>query len=147
MENSQLYIDENVSGVSSSSSSVKDHIIGLLLKKEYILHAFELSKTQQVNLPYEIKRRLENSILPRRSGDIQVIMASNFFDGEKTGTTHGIWNPYDAHIPLLWYGWKVNPGKLYREVHMADIAPTLAALLNIQMPSGCLGKVIEEVLK
>jgi hypothetical protein len=30
---------------------------------------------------------------------------------------------------------------------MTDIAPTLAALLNIQMPNGCVGKVIEEVLK
>jgi hypothetical protein len=30
---------------------------------------------------------------------------------------------------------------------MTDIAPTLAALLKIQMPNGCVGKVIDEVLK
>jgi hypothetical protein len=30
---------------------------------------------------------------------------------------------------------------------MTDIAPTIAALLNIQMPSGSVGKVIEEVIK
>jgi hypothetical protein len=30
---------------------------------------------------------------------------------------------------------------------MTDIAATIAALLNIQMPSGCIGKVINEVLK
>jgi hypothetical protein len=29
---------------------------------------------------------------------------------------------------------------------MTDITPTLAALLHIQMPNGCVGKVIEEVL-
>jgi len=28
---------------------------------------------------------------------------------------------------------------------MTDIAATLAALLHVQMPSGCVGKVIEEV--
>jgi hypothetical protein len=30
---------------------------------------------------------------------------------------------------------------------MTDIAPTLAALLRIQMPSGNIGKVITEVIK
>jgi hypothetical protein len=30
---------------------------------------------------------------------------------------------------------------------MTDIAPTVSALLHIQMPSGCVGKVIEEVMK
>jgi hypothetical protein len=30
---------------------------------------------------------------------------------------------------------------------MTDIAATLAALLKIQMPSGCVGKVIEDVMK
>ena len=43
---------------------------------------------------------------------------------------------YDAHIPLLWYGWGIRQGKLNREVTMTDIAPTVAALLHIQMPSG-----------
>jgi hypothetical protein len=30
---------------------------------------------------------------------------------------------------------------------MTDIAPTIAALLHIQMPSGSVGKVIEEAFK
>jgi hypothetical protein len=58
-----------------------------------------------------------------------------------TGTTHGLWNPYDAHIPLLWYGWGIKKGKTNRETYMTDIAPTIAALLHIQMPGGCIGKV------
>jgi arylsulfatase A-like enzyme len=65
----------------------------------------------------------------------------------QTGTTHGLWNPYDAHIPLLWYGWGIKQGKTNRETYMTDIAPTLAALLHIQMPSGCVGKPIEEVIR
>ena len=64
-----------------------------------------------------------------------------------TGTTHGLWNPYDAHIPLLWYGWGIKQGKTNREIYMTDIAPTLAALLRIQMPGGSIGTVITEVLK
>jgi phosphopentomutase len=58
-----------------------------------------------------------------------------------------LWNPYDAHIPLLFYGWNIKPGKTNRETYMTDISPTLAALLHIQMPSGSVGKVLGEVVK
>jgi hypothetical protein len=30
---------------------------------------------------------------------------------------------------------------------MTDIAPTISAMLHIQMPNGCIGKPIEEVLR
>ena len=66
---------------------------------------------------------------------------------ERGGTTHGLWNPYDAHIPLLWYGWSVKPGTTYRDIYMTDIAATLAALLKIQMPNGSVGKVITELFR
>ena len=89
---------------------------------------------------------LVNGYYPRRSGDIQVILLPQVIDGFLT-TTHGLWNPYDAHIPLIWYGWGIKQGKTNREIQMTDIAPTLAALLHIQMPNGSVGHVIEEVMK
>jgi hypothetical protein len=77
-----------------------------------------------------------------------VILKPGFIDAfSNTGSTHGLWNPYDAHIPLLWYGWGIKHGKSNREVYMTDIAPTIAAMLHIQMPGGSVGQVIEEVLK
>jgi hypothetical protein len=48
---------------------------------------------------------------------------------------------------LLWFGWGIKKGKTNRETYMTDIAATLAAMLHIQMPSGNIGKVIEEVIK
>jgi hypothetical protein len=41
----------------------------------------------------------------------------------------------------------INKGRLTKNTSMSDIAPTLAALLNIQMPSGNVGVVIPEVIK
>ena len=89
----------------------------------------------------------QNGYFPQRSGDIQFVLKPGYVDGNGKGTTHGLWNPYDAHIPLLWYGWGIKQGKTNRETYMTDIAPTVSALLHIQMPSGCVGKVIEEVMK
>jgi phosphopentomutase len=88
-----------------------------------------------------------NGYFSKRCGDIQLILEPGWIDGGNTGTTHGLWNPYDAHIPLLWYGWGIKKGASNREVYMTDIAPTVAALLHIQMPNGCVGKVIQEVMK
>ena len=62
------------------------------------------------------------------------------------GTTHGEWNPYDAHIPLLFYGWKVEHGATSREVHITDIAPTVCQKLHIQQPNACVGEPITEII-
>ena len=91
---------------------------------------------------------INNGYYPRRNGDIQLIFLPQYIEGySNTGTTHGQWNPYDSHIPLLWYGWGIKKGKTNKETYMTDIAPTIAALLRIQMPGGSIGKVIEDVMK
>ena len=89
-----------------------------------------------------------NGYYARRSGPIQLILNAGWFEAnKKTGTTHGTWNPYDTHIPLLFMGWGIHPGHTNQQVYMTDIAPTLAALLHIQMPNGCVGKPILDVLR
>ncbi len=122
-------------------------IIDHFSKVEGIARVFEVDELMETPLNSTLKERLANGYYPSRSGDIQLIFKPGYMDGKNTGTTHGLWNPYDSHIPLLWYGWGVKKGSSHKEVYMTDIAPTLAALLKIQMPNGCVGKVIEEVLK
>ena len=89
---------------------------------------------------------ITNGYNATRSGDIQIILKPGYYEGGNTGTTHGLWNPYDAHIPLLFYGWGIKHGSTNRETYMTDIASTITALLHVQMPSGNVGHVIEEVL-
>lgn len=98
--------------------------------------------------PAEIKQRVLNGYNPARSGSIAIILQPGLYGGEPngTGTTHGTWNPYDAHIPLVWMGWGITHGSTFRETHMTDIAATLAALLHIQVPNGCIGHAITEVM-
>ena len=122
-------------------------IIEHFSKVEGIARVFEVDELMETPLNHTIKERIANGYYPSRSGDIQLIFKPGYMDGKSTGTTHGLWNPYDSHIPLVWYGWGIKKGSSHKEVYMTDIAPTLAALLKIQMPNGCVGKVIDEVLK
>ena len=67
--------------------------------------------------------------------------------GSPKGADHGLVYPDDTHIPLLFIGWKIRSGKTDRRINMTDIAPTLAALLDLQMPSGCIGQPIREITR
>lgn len=131
---------------------VTDFIIKKLITAPEVEFAFPFRKMNDYMMPERVLSASRNGYNPTRSGDIQITPRPNYFDAKNTalthkGTTHGAWNPYDAHIPLLFYGWNVKPGALYRETYMTDIAATLAAMLHIQMPNGCIGHVISEVFK
>lgn len=146
VENSQIYFNDNDELIKANGKEIiKGIVVSLLGKKSFISQAFDIEKVSATTLPAVIVEMVKNSYYPKRSGDVMFIPNPGFLDGGKTGTTHGLWNPYDAHIPLVWYGWNIKSGRTHREVHMTDIAPTLAALLDIQMPNGCVGNVIEEV--
>jgi predicted AlkP superfamily pyrophosphatase or phosphodiesterase len=121
--------------------------ISFMKKQPGVARVFELEALPSTILPTKIKEMVTNGYMPTRSGDIQFILFPQVIDGGPAGTTHGLWNPYDAHIPLVWYGWNIKPGKSNAEVYMTDIAPTIAAMLQIQMPNGCVGKPIESVLR
>ena len=59
------------------------------------------------------------------------------------GTTHGVWNPYDSHIPLLFYGWGVSAGRSAAQVSVTDIATTVCSILHIQQPNASIGRVLD----
>lgn len=127
------------------NEKIIQYVIQHIATKPYIARVFDVSKLSVTTLPEKLKNSFANGYYPPRSGVIQFILKPGYIDGGKTGTTHGLWNPYDAHIPLLWYGWNIKSGESNEEVYMTDIAPTLSALLHIQMPSGCVGKPIKAV--
>lgn len=146
-ENYQLYIDDNaVAAAGAELPKVREACLKYLNGLPEVLVAFEREKVAQVNLPSLVREMFINGFNEKRSGDIQVVLKPGMFYGAAKGTTHGTFAPYDAHIPLVWMGWGIRHGQVHREVYMTDIAVTLAALLNIQMPNGAVGKVIPEVL-
>lgn len=129
-------------------AAIKKYTVEFLQQQPGISYAVDVAELGNSPVPEPIKKMIANGYNFKRSGAVQIVLVAGWFEGySKTGTTHGTWNPYDTHIPLLFYGWNIKPGKTNRETHMTDIAATLAGLLHIQMPNGCVGHVIEEVGK
>lgn len=148
MYNYQAYLNHpKIDSAKLDDEPIKKWIIQYVKKNEAVANAFATSDIMTTPINKTLREMLANGFNPRRSGDVQIILKPGFIEGGATGTTHGLWYPYDAHIPLLFYGWGIKKGKASRETYMTDIAPTIASLLHIQMPSGSVGKVIEEVIK
>ncbi len=148
-DNYQLALNHPaLDSVKVDKEEVIEWIVDQLSKDSAIATVFPLEELNEVPLPAFVRNMLNNGYYKPRSGDIQFLLKPNFIDAwSNTGTTHGLWNPYDSHIPLIWYGWGIKKGRTFQEIRMTDIAPTLAALLRIQAPNGNIGKVISEVLK
>ena len=128
--------------------SIKKTSLEYIRQQPGINYAIDMTNIDQSVVPEPVKSMVINGYYSRRSGVIQLILNPGWFEAHgKTGTTHGTWNPYDTHIPLLFMGWGIQQGHSDAPVYMTDIAPTVAALLHIQMPNGCVGKPIAEVIK
>jgi predicted AlkP superfamily pyrophosphatase or phosphodiesterase len=128
--------------------AIKNTVVSYLQQQPMIAFAVDLAKIGVAPLPEPIKTMIVNGYNFKRSGPIEIVLNAGSFEGySKTGTTHGTWNPYDTHIPLVFMGWGIHHGNSNTNYSMTDIAPTVAAMLHIQMPNGCIGKPIVELIK
>jgi predicted AlkP superfamily pyrophosphatase or phosphodiesterase len=131
-----------------SEDALKFDCIAWLRQQPEVAFAVDMQQAQTANIPEALRSRIINGYNAERSGVIQIILKPGYFAGASpTGTTHGTWNPYDAHIPLVFMGWGIQHGAITRPTNMTDISATIAALLHIQAPSGSIGQPISEVLK
>lgn len=146
--NNQVYLDDKVIADNKlDTEQVKQALLDILNKDKSVLFAVDMKKAGSSSVPEPLKTRIVNGYNWQRSGDIQVIYHDSWLPAySKLGTTHGAWNSYDSHIPLIFMGWGIKNGESNREYNMTDIAPTLSALLHIQFPSGNIGNPIVEVL-
>lgn len=146
--NNQVYLDDKLMSENNlDAEKVKQYLIDILNKDQSVLFAVDMKKAGSSSIPEPIKTRIANGYNWQRSGDIQVIYHDNWLPTyAKLGTTHGAWNSYDSHIPLIFMGWGIKNGESNKDYNMTDIAPTISALLHIQFPSGNIGNPIVEVI-
>jgi len=87
---------------------------------------------------------VRNGFFPSRGEDIVVIQEPNWLFGA-SGTSHSTPFGYDTHVPVIFMGPGIKPGKYYQSIAVNDIAPTLATMLSVEIPSGAAGRVLAEM--
>jgi predicted AlkP superfamily pyrophosphatase or phosphodiesterase len=147
MNNQVIFDMDAIQTAKADYNQIKQVCVDYLIKQEGILNAVDIKNMNNSSIPADLKMKITNGYNARRSGDIYYILNPGWYPSTSPGTGHGAWNPYDSHIPAVFMGWGVKPGKTNKEYYMTDIAPTISALLHIQQPSGSIGKVITELMR
>jgi arylsulfatase A-like enzyme len=97
-----------------------------------------------------IGQLIRNSDYPARSGDVYYLAKEwTILTTSKSGAAHPEPWPYDTHVPLVFAGWGIQGARISAPVHIADMAPTLTALLGVKVPAKETvdGKSLEPLLK
>lgn len=140
----RIYLNRDaIARQSQRVDAVKQALIRELERRDDILYAVDYDRTLTTSVPQPIRERIVNGYNKKRSGDIFYVPRADWENvsskPDYPGTTHGQWNPYDAHIPFVVYGWHVGHGETAEPTAIVDIAPTICELLHIQMPNSCVG--------
>jgi bisphosphoglycerate-independent phosphoglycerate mutase (AlkP superfamily) len=112
-------------------------------------HVFRVyTRTQLLNGAIsndQVDVRMRNGFNAARSGNVIVMLDPYWITG-RSGTTHGAPFNYDTHVPVLFLGAQIRAGRYNGNVMVNDIAPTLATILDVETPSGSVGRVLDEML-
>jgi predicted AlkP superfamily pyrophosphatase or phosphodiesterase len=93
-----------------------------------------------------VTQRVANGFHLRRGPDVEAILDAYWIVGTGKGASHGSPYGYDTHVPVIFMGWGIRPGLYHASIAVNDIAPTLATMLEIETPSGSVGRVLTEIL-
>lgn len=126
-----------VERVAAAAARSEDHIA-----RVYTWHDLENGAVQRD----DIGRAFSLGFYAARSGNL-FILPEPYYLFEATGAAHGTPYDYDSHVPVLFWGAGIKPGQYSRSVAINDIAPTLAAILQVEQPSGSTGHILSEVFE
>ncbi len=134
-----------------NKAAIEQAVAEEVMKFKGIAYAISSSALRTANLPdTPLIRSILKNFHPKRSGDIYLVFEPNVFindfDGLIVASTHGSLWSYDSFVPVIFAGAGLPSKKVSRTVTPYDIAPTLAAYLNIKPPSGAIGTPLVEVL-
>jgi predicted AlkP superfamily pyrophosphatase or phosphodiesterase len=111
-------------------------------------HVFRVYTREQLlrGCPMEdsVGRRVMHGFSMRRGADVYVLPEPYYLAGAAR-TTHGTPFGYDTHVPVIFMGPGIKAGRFHECIAVNDVAPTLATLLGIEIPSGSEGRILSEI--
>ena len=143
----RIYFDrKSIAEAGLELAKVKAKAKQLLEKKENITYVVDYDNMATQPIAQPIRERIINGYNRERGGDLLIITNPGWVNCPSSpdykGTNHGLWNPDDSHIPLIFMGWGITPGATSHPTSMTDIAPSVCSMLHIQMPNACVGNPV-----
>lgn len=136
---------EQIRSAGASPEAVRDSLLRWLPEYEGIgpvVPPDELTDSLPTTaLPDTLRQLLRRTFPPRRAGDLLLYPKPFWIFGTDVPTTHGTPYDYDRFVPLVFFGGSIPAGSSPELVSPEDIAPTLARLAGIFLPTAT-GRVL-----
>ena len=146
--NQYIYLDnKQLAKNNLDKQAVCNAIADWLAEHDGVAEAWTYSDIVHADNPSGMLAAVKKGFMRTRSGDVAYTLRPGWSDYAATGTTHGSGYAYDTHVPIIFYGKNIKKNtRIDTPIAITDIAPTLALLLQIQMPSGSIGVPIPLLL-
>ena len=143
----RIYFDrKSIAEAGLELAKVKAEAKKLFEKRANITYVVDYEDVATQPIAQPIRERIINGYSRERGGDLLIITNPGWVNCPSSpdykGTNHGLWNPDDSHIPLIFMGWGITPGATSHPTSMTDIAPSVCSMLHIQMPNACVGNPV-----
>ncbi len=140
----QIYLNRVfIEDSKQSLDEMRNQVADFLVQFSGVSHVISASFLNTGSSMRGLAALVQNGYSQKRSGDVFVVLKPGWqMDSDnRNGTGYS----FDRNVPLIWYGWRINPSVIYRKVGMVDIAPTISILLNISFPDASSGDPIMEL--
>jgi len=135
LSSNDLYFEPRTYERLQGNPAVMSQIVNTILAQPGVASVFRREELADPSSLKDPRRRAAAlSYVEGRSGDLRLALKPGWMF-RADGTTHGSSNPYDQQVPVIVMGPGVRPGTYSDAVTPADLAPTLAALAGIQLPT------------
>jgi predicted AlkP superfamily pyrophosphatase or phosphodiesterase len=144
LSSNDLYFEPQMYEKLVGNPAVMSQVVNTILAQPGVASVFRREELADPSSLKDPRRRAAAlSYVEGRSGDLRLAVKPGWMF-RADGTTHGSPNLYDQQVPVIVMGPGVKAGTYREAVTPADIAPTLAALAGIQLPSAE-GRVLSAV--
>ncbi|MEX0988095.1 MAG: alkaline phosphatase family protein [Bacteroidales bacterium] len=144
----QIYLNRKLIEDSRLSlEEVQERVANFMIQFTGVANALPSYILQRNNFTEGIFKSIQNSYNQKRSGDVIIYLTPGWIEkGSDSRETMSSFH-YDGHVPLIFYGWKINRLTVPARVSPADIVPTIAYFLEISVSGNTSGKVITEMIR
>jgi predicted AlkP superfamily pyrophosphatase or phosphodiesterase len=148
INNQQIFLNEkSIDSLDLDVDDVEEALAQYIVKLPSVLEAYTATSMRNATFTEGTPALMQRGYNQKRSGHVLYTLHPGFISYPKVGSTHGSGYTYDTHVPLIFFGWGIEPGKTAMRTNITDIAPTIAALLGISPPNYASGNVLDFVLK
>jgi arylsulfatase A-like enzyme len=147
VEYTEVYLTDQTRKMVAAKPDALEPLLAALARVPGIMRAIptrDLPNRKSSGEPAE--RAAAHGHYPGVSGDVQVILKPNWIGTDTSAATHGTFQPYDQQVPVIFLGDGIHAGRYLDAATPADIAPTLASLIELALP-GIDGKTLKSALR